>query len=573
MKSRKTKDIVGFCTMVIIILLLNLIGSIEFFRIDLTAENRYSISDATEDLLESFDEEILVKVYLEGDFPASFQRLQRETRQMLDEFRAYNPNIQYQFIDPAGSDDPEVNQQVFEQLQYKGLKYYELQVNEAGGQRTQRVFPGAIMSFGDREIAVPLLLDQIAVSPERQINASIQNLEYALANAVRSLVQKDKPTIAFLEGHGELEPKYILDFARSLSQHYEVDRFDIRKFRSDSLGENLSIADQQLRLNRFDALIVAKPQKTFTDLDKYLLDQYIMTGGKIIWLIDAVQANMDSLSQKPQFLAYPIYDRLNIADMLFRYGARINTNIVTDMVSAGVSDKRNTYPWIYFPMVMPQVNHPITKDLNAVKLEFPSSVDTIISKNVEKTFLLRSSPYSRVLSTPHIVRLDKLYEPPPQDFFTDSNIPMALLLEGKFESAYKNRVLPKEQSGEELQLLEQSRPTQQLVVADGDIVKNQLNEVNPNMPKGAPLPLGFDQFTGAQYGNKDFLLNAVDYMLDDSGLIDIRSRELKIRLLDINRMKGNKLMWQLLNTALPILLIIIFGVAYIFIRRKKYARK
>lgn len=573
MNKRRNRDITRFILLLLIVLLLNFIGSLRFFRIDLTAEKRFSLSDVTIDLLNSFEDQIYVKIYLEGDFPASFQRLRRESRQMLDEFRAYNPGIQYEFINPSGAADDKINQEVFQQLQSQGLKYYELTENSSGSQSVQRVFPGAVLSLGGVEVPVNLLIDQLGASPERQINASVQNLEYNLANAIRSLVRTDKPSLAFLQGHGELTPEYILDFARSLSLNYNVDRFNLREFRSDSTGQSISITDQQRRLNRFDALVIAKPQKAFTDLDKFLLDQYIMVGGKVLWLIDAVEANMDSLSARPQFMSFPIYDRLNIDDMLFRYGARINTNLVVDRVSAGVSDTRRTYPWIYFPMIMPQVKHPVAKDVNAIKLEFPSSVDTIISPGVKKTFLLRSSPYSRTLATPHIVKLQRLYELPPEQYFNQQSIPLALLLEGEFESAFKNRVTPREESGEPVQLLEKSVPSQQLVIADGDIIRNQLNILNPDIPKGTPLPLGFDQFTGAQYGNKDFMLNAVDYLLDDSGLIAIRSRELQIRLLDSTRIKNNKLFWQLLNTALPIVLILLFGLIYSLLRKRRYATK
>lgn len=571
MKSRRVRDLVSFLVITAILVVLNVIVSLKFFRIDLTTENRYSLSDATIELLESFNDVLYVKIYLEGEFPADFQRLQRETRQMLDEFRAYNGKIEYEFIDPAGSEDSKVNQDVFEQLQYKGLKYYELRVNEKGGNKTQRVFPGALMSYGDSEVPVQLLIDQLGVQPQAQINASVQNLEYALANAIRGLVRQRKPLIGFLTGHDELDVKYVADFARGLGENYRIDKFNIRKFKSDSTGEDLSVGQQQIRLNRFDGIIVAKPQKAFNDLDKYLLDQYLMQGGKVMWLVDAIHANMDSLSERPQFISYPIYDRLNIQDMLFRYGVRINTNIVQDLVCGGVSDRRSINPWVYFPMVMPQVKHPISKDISGVKLEFPSSVDTIIAKGVKKTFLLRSSKYSNVVATPHMVRLQTLYEQPSEGRFKSQGVPMAVLLEGKFESAFKNRIAPKANNEDLPKLLEESRPTQMMVVADGDIIKNQLNILNPNIPKGTPLPLGFDQFTGAQYGNKDFLLNAVDYMLDDSGLIDIRSRELKIRLLDVNRIQSDKLIWQLINTLVPVLIIILCGVVYIFFRKRKYA--
>jgi len=572
MKSRKAKDIFQFVILVGIVILINVIGSLKFFRLDLTSEKRYSLSDATVNLLESFDDIVYVKIYLEGDFPAGFQRLQREVRQMLDEFRAYNRKIEYEFINPNGAEDEKINQELSQQLQFKGLRPYRLQINEQGGDRVLNIFPGAVMSYGDKEAAVPLLVDQLAASAENQINASVQNLEYALANGIKQLVLDNKPLVGFLEGHGELPPlTYMADFARTLSENYNINRFNIRKFRSDSTGEQLSVADQLRRLNRFDALIVAKPKKAFNDLDKYLLDQFVMNGGRVLWLLDAVHAEMDSLSQSAQFLSFPIIDRLRLDDMLFRYGARINTNLIQDMVSAGVSDQKNIYPWVYFPMVMPQVKHPITKDLNAIKLEFASTVDTIIAKGVKKTFLLRSSPYSKTVGTPHMVSLGTLYNKQDESRFTQRQLPLAVLLEGEFESVFKNRILPKENGEETLPLKEKSSPTQMLVVGDGDIVKNQLNVVNTNMPRGTPLPLGFDQYTGTQYGNKDFLMNTIDYMLDESGLISIRSRELKIRLLDYNRLKQSRLRWQLLNTLVPIGTIVIFGLIFNYLRRRRYA--
>ncbi len=571
MKNRG-KNILRFVLVVAIIILLNVISSLKFFRLDLTADNRYSLSQTTKDLLESFDDVLLVSVYLEGEFPADFQRLQRETRQMLDEFRAYNSNLQYEFINPNESEDAKVNKQIFEQLQYKGLKYYELQMVEKSGDRTQRVFPGAIMYYGEKETPVQLLLEQMGARPDDQINASVQNLEYTLANSIRGLVRTTKPIVGFMQGHGELEPKYVADFARGLSENYNVTKFNIRKFKADTVTQEISITEQQRSMNRFDAVVIAKPQTAFNDLDKFLIDQYIMTGGKVIWLIDAVHADMDSLSQSSQFMSYPIYDRLNLGDMLFKYGVRINTNLVQDKIACGVSDTRKIYPWIYFPMVMPQVKHPITKDLSGIKLEFPSSLDTIIAEGIKKTVLLKSSSYSNVVSTPHIVRLANLFNPPGDERFRDKNVPLAVLLEGEFESAFSNRISPKERDGQPIKVIEKSKKTEMLVVADGDVAKNQLNIINPNIPKGTPLPLGFDQFTQAQYGNRDFLLNSLDYLLDGEGLISIRSRELKIRLLDVKLIQANKLKWQLINTALPLAIIILFGIGYITVRKRKYSR-
>lgn len=570
MKKQKSKDIFRFIVIIAIVILLNIIGALKLLRYDLTSEGRYSLSEATKQLLEKLDERVYVKVYLEGEnFPSGFQRLQRETQQMLNELRAYNANLEFEFIDPVASDNEKVNKEIAQQLQFKGLRPTRVEVGEKTGTSTLTIYPGVIMSLGDEEVAIPLLVEQMGTSAQAQINASVQNLEYALANGIKRLTASTKPNIAFLQGHGELEPKYVGDFARTLSENYQLNKFDLRNYRVDSVTNQVSIVDQQVRLNRFDMLIMAKPTEAYSDLDKYLLDQYIMNGGKVIWCIDAVSAEIDSLSKTPQFLAFPRLDQLRLDDILFKYGARINTDLVMDMVAAGLNDQKQVRPWVYWPLVMPQVGHPISKDINAVKLDFASSIDTIRSKGVKKTFLLRSSPYARTAQTPHMVSLNEYYNQPDERLFNKKNVPMAVLMEGSFESVFKNRIQPTGQN-QNVKLKEQSVPTQMLVVADGDIIKNQLNIVNPNIEKGMPLPLGYDQFTGQQYGNGDFLINAVDYMLDETELIAIRSRELKIRLLDGNQVRESKFFWQLINTLIPLFTLVIFALVYTFLRKKKY---
>ena len=570
--KRRSTDIFRFVAIVVILILVNIIGSFKFFRLDLTAEKRFSLNPATKDLLATLDDRVLFKVYLEGTFPADFQRLQRETKQMLDEFRAYSPLIEYTFINPNESEDNKTRREVWEELRYKGLEAIQIEENEDGGSATKQVFPGALVTYAENEVPLQLLITQFATAPNQQINNSIEKLEFTLANAIRRATLAEKPRIAFLEGHGELEAKYVGDIGRELSQYYAVDRFNLREFVADSTTNELSLVAQQRRLNVYDALIIAKPTQPFSDLDKYLIDQFIMGGGKTMWFLDPVFAEMDSLSYRPQFLAYPYPDNLNLTDFLFRYGVRVNTNLVQDMVAGGINDRRKVNRWIYFPLIMPQVEHPITKDLNAVKLEFASTIDTIIAKDVKKTYLLRTSPYSRAVSTPHMVSLQTLYDDQKESNFRQQNLPIGVLLEGEFESAFKNRIAPKQGQGEQLSLIEKSATTQMLVVGDGDIIKNQLNLVNPNIPRGQPLPLGYDQFTGMQYGNKDFILNAIDYMLDDSGLISIRSRELTLRLLDYNKLDEQRTYWQVLNTAVPVLSIVLFGVLYTWWRRRKYAR-
>ena len=569
MSTRRNRDILRFLLLFAIILALNLIGNLRFFRVDLTSEGRYTLNGATKELLRSFEDKILVKVYLEGDFPAGFQRLQSETRQMLDEFRAYNANLEYVFINPNSGSEEE-REKLYQQLQSRGLRPYQLAISEEGGNSVKTIFPGALMSYGEKEVPVSLLKDQLGASPEQQVNASVQNLEFALANAVRGLTTLKKPLVGFVQGHGEADPQEMADFANSLSQNYQVRLINIREFKTDSArAVPLSLAEQQRRVNRFDALIIAKPQRSFNELDKFLLDQFIMTGGKTMWLIDPVKAEIDSLSQKPQFMSLPIYDRLNIGDLLFKYGVRLNTNLVTDMVAAGLNDQQKIRPWIYFPLIMPRVEHPISKDLNAVWLQFASTIDTLSRPEMKHTALLKTSPYSATYAAPHIVNLGLYYNMPPRERFRRSGLIVADLMEGKFSSLFKNRLQPKA-TGEPIRLIEETEANKMIVVSDGDLIRNQLNIVNNRMPKGAPLPLGFDQFTGAQYGNSDFLLNAIDYLLEESGLIDIRSRELRIRLLDANRVKTERLRWQIMNTLIPVVLIVIFGFINRMIRRRRY---
>jgi gliding-associated putative ABC transporter substrate-binding component GldG len=573
MSKRKYQDLSRYGIILIIAVLLNIIGSYTFFRLDLTTEKRYSLNPATIEMLEGLEDRVLFKIYLEGDFPADFKRLQRETRQMLDEFKAYQPDIEYQFVNPNEGDDDKTTREIWQQLRSKGLEALQIEQAEEGGASQIQIFPGAIASYMEREVPVQLLISQFATAPSQQINSSIEKLEFTLANAIRRLATVSKPRIAFLDGNGQLGPKYTADLGRELSQYYSVERFNLREFVLDSAGNEPTISSQLRRLNSFDALIIAKPTIPFSDLDRYLVDQFIMGGGKTLWFIDAVHAEMDSLSKAPQFLAYPVAGDLNLTDWMFRYGVRVNNNLVQDMVAGGVNDRKSINRWIYFPLIMPQVEHPITKDLNAIKLEFASTIDTIITPGVKKTILLRTSPYSRTVSAPHMVNLQTLYQEQNEAMFTQRNLPVGILLEGTFESVFKNRIIPKPESGEQISVMDKSSPTQMLVIGDGDMVRNQLNVVNPNIPRGQPLPVGYDQFTGMQYGNKDFLLNAIDYMLDDSGMINIRSRELTLRLLDFNKIRADKSYWQALNTVVPIVLVLIFGMVYTWLRRRKYARK
>ncbi|NVK29295.1 MAG: gliding motility-associated ABC transporter substrate-binding protein GldG [Flavobacteriia bacterium] len=571
-KKSRNADFIQFGLITLLVLVINIAGAFKFFRIDLTAEKRYTLSQSTIDLLDRIEDPMLFTVYLDGDLKTDLKRLQKETQQMLDEFRAYNGNIEYQFIDPNAREDRE---QLVQLLQSRGLAPTVVMSDDREGRSQKEVFPGAIAGYQDKETAVNLLQNQFGLSPAAQVNRSIQDLEYTLASSMRRLVVTERPLIGFTEGNGELARKYVASIAAQLSGSYRLDRFNIREFAVDSVTGEVSIVEQLRRINRFDLLIVAKPEVPFNELDKFFLDQYIMNGGKVMWLIDPVAADMDSLSRASEFMALPQYDALNISDMLFRYGVRINSVLLQDFVSAGVNDAREVRKWPYFPLIMPRVNHPITKDLNAIKLDFAGTIDTIYSPSVRKTQLLVSSEYSKAQEVPGIVSLRDLYSDKYPEQFNRQYLTAGVLLEGKFESIYRNRLVPKSLEAAGINLRDTSRWTQQIVIADGDIIRNQLNLVAPPsvMERGAPLKLGYDQFTGSQFGNGDFILNAVDYMLDDSGLIDVRSRELKIRLLNNAKVDDERPFWVVLNSAAPILFIILFGLGYTWNRKRKYAKK
>jgi ABC-2 type transport system permease protein len=539
-------------------------------RLDLTADQRYSLSDATEELLTQVKEPLLVTVYLDGDFPSGFQRLQAETIRLLDEFRARNGKVRYELINPSENSDPQVRRDTYTQLQNLGLGAIQLEIQEADGVKTQQIFPGAVVSYNERQWPVSLLMEQFAQAPEAQINASIQNLEYALAAALRGLIQTERKRVAFIEGHGELAAIQTAALELNLRKSYEVTRFNMRELPIDSITGQPSIAMQALRLNSFDGIIMAKPRESFTELDRWLLDQYLMNNGRAVWMIEAVHAEMDSLSFASEFLAYPQLDFIGLNGLLFTYGARVNTALATDLVCAGINDQRSVRPWIYFPLMLPQSEHPIVKNLNAVRYEFGSTLDTIRVPGVQKTILLQTSPYSRRRPAPTQVSLAELYNEPIRSLFNEGPLATALLLEGPLPSYYANRMVPKtELPAPPLA----AKDAKLLIIGDGDVGKNQRNIIRNDIPRGAPLPLGYDQYTGQQFGNSDFLLNAMDYLLEGNGLISVRGRDVSLRLLDRPKVDERAAFFQGLNSLAPIALVLLLHALYRKLRQRRFGRQ
>jgi len=580
MKEKKSKIKISNLTQLalglVLIILVNIISSFVFTRIDLTSEKRYSLSDATKSMLDEIDDLVFFRIYLEGDFPAGFKRLARETRELLDEFRAYNNNIEYQFINPSESSDNMERQRIYQQLVEKGLNPTDLQVKTKNGTSTKLIFPGAIASYHGREMPVELLLSQRTANPEEILNNSIQNLEFSLADGISKLVTNKRPKVAFIEGHGELNKQETADITVALWDYYTVERVRIDG-QLNSLTERKLYDSVKVRIiNKFDAIIIAKPDSAFSEKDKFIIDQYIMHGGKVLWLIDPVVASMDSLQVNAETMGISL--DLNLTDMFFKYGLRLNNDLVMDLNALqipikvgdmGGQPQFDFFPWYFFPILAPTSENPIVRNLNAIKTEFVSSIDFVNqTPEINKTVLLSTSRYSRTVNVPVMINLAILGEKPEERMYNKQNIPVAVLLEGSFESLYANRMPPEILEDDGIRFTETSAETKMIVFADGDIIRNQMQLSQGNY---LPLPLGYDKYTRQQFGNKELILNVMNYLTDGSGLISIRSKELSLRLLDRTKIENERTWWQILNTVVPIVLVLIFGITLGVLRKRKYA--
>ena len=571
----KQTNIIRLLLGLVIIILINIISSFIFTRFDLTSEKRYSLSPATKKILRNLNDVVFFKVYLEGDLPAGFRRLANETREMLNEFRAYNDNIQFEFVNPSSGSSNKERSDTYKLLVERGLQPTDLRMNEKGGSSRLIIFPGTIVTYKGREVPVQLLMTQLGQDPNKVLNNSIQGLEYNLASAIGKLTEANKPSIAFIEGENELSKMETFDITNALSEFYNVDRVTIgHKINSLTIRLTHDTLHPDL-VNKYKAIIIAKPSLPFEEKDKFLIDQFIMRGGKVLWLIDPVFASMDSLRKYSSTMGIAV--NLNLEDMLFHYGARINSNLVMDINALPIPVKTGQigdqpqfefFPWYFFPVLTPPNNHPVVNGLNAIKTEFISSVDTVEAPGIKKTILLTSSPYSRVVNAPAYISLEILKKEPDERMYDQGPQPVAVLLEGTFTSTYQFRIPPELENNRELGFHDKSvKPAKMIIAGDGDIIKNQFH-----FQQGYPLPLGYDQYTRQTFGNKDFILNCINYLCDDSGLISVRSRELKLRLLDNTRLGRQRLLWQLLNLLIPLLLVGGFGVVKYRLRKRKFGR-
>ena len=574
-KNLKKNQIIAFAITLAIIVVVNIIGSFIYTRFDLTSEKRYTLSDTSKEILRNLDDYVYFRIYLEGEFPAGFKKLRKETKEMLDEFRAYSKFIDYDFINPSESNDPAERTETYKILYQSGLNPTELAIQSKDGAQQIVIWPGALVSYQNKEMPLDLLDTQVGKSSEAALNNSAQNLEYKFITAIKDLSQLKKASVAFIEGHGELNENEVYDITQSLSKKYNVSRVAINE-QITSLNRRTETQDSSILINsNYDAIIIAKPTKPFSEKDKFIIDQYIMRGGKVLWLVDPVFATMDSLQSSESTMGNTL--NLNLDDMFFKYGVRLNKNILLDYNCAAIALRTGQmggqaqieyFRWYYFPLLNAASNNNIVKNINPIKADFVSSIEPVISdSDVQKIPLLKTSDYTKISPAPVFISLSMLRQAPDQRMFSQKGQNVAYLLKGQFESLYANRMTSAIMESEEIGFRTSSEPTAMIVVADGDITRNQFH-----IPKGYPLPLGFDQYTQMTYGNKDFIENAVSYLVDGEGLIGIRSRELKIRLLDMNKINSNILLWQIVNVVLPSAIVVVFGFILAIIRKRKFTK-
>ena len=574
-KNLKKNQIIAFAITLAIIVVVNIIGSFIYTRFDLTSEKRYTLSDTSKEILRNLDDYVYFRIYLEGEFPAGFKKLRKETKEMLDEFRAYSKFIDYDFINPSESNDPAERTETYKILYQSGLNPTELAIQSKDGAQQIVIWPGALVSYKNKEMPLDLLDTQVGKSSEAALNNSVQNLEYKFITAIKDLSQLKKANVAFIEGHGELNENEVYDITQSLSKKYNVSRVAINE-QITSLNRRTETQDSSILINsNYDAIIIAKPTKPFSEKDKFIIDQYIMRGGKVLWLVDPVFATMDSLQSSESTMGNTL--NLNLDDMFFKYGVRLNKNLLLDYNCAAIALRTGQmggqaqieyFRWYYFPLLNAASNNNIVKNINPIKADFVSSIEPVISdSDVQKIPLLKTSDYTKISPAPVFISLSMLRQAPDQRMFSQKGQNVAYLLKGQFESLYANRMTSAIMESEEIGFRTSSEPTAMIVVADGDITRNQFH-----IPKGYPLPLGFDQYTQMTYGNKDFIENAVSYLVDGEGLIGIRSRELKIRLLDMNKINSNILLWQIVNVVLPSAIVVVFGFILAIIRKRKFTK-
>lgn len=571
----RRQNILGIVAVVAVIVFVNVISSYLFTRFDLTSEKRYTLSDSTKDMLKSIDEEVMFRIYLDGDdLPAEYRRFRSDIKNMLDQFRAYNRNIEYEFLDPNTFKTDEEKMQFYQTLVKKGLTPIPVTSENDGVQKQQVVYPAMEVSYKGRETAIQLQSAGISgKSTDEIINSSVENLEYNFVTALHRLSRPVKARVGFLLGHGELANIDIYDIQMSLVEDYSVENVLLDRNISALTGRVQNMNDSSILINnKFDVLVVPKPLKTFTDQDLYVIDQFVMYGGKILWLVDALDADMDSLQDKPQTFATRL--PTNLEEMFFNYGVRVNPDLVMDYRCRGIpmmgaDNRMQLVPWYYFPTLVPNSKHPIVRNLDVLKTDFVSSID-LINNDIDKTVLLTTSDHVHIKNAPVNIQLSDAMIQVDEQLFNRSNLPVAVLLEGRFQSLFRNRLATSFAELTEIGFKSQcEKPTQMIVVSDGDIIRNGTNVSDQGR---YPYPLGYDRYTNVEFANKTFVLNAINYLAGDEAMIDARPRSIAIRRLDVAKVKNQRKYYQFANVAYPVIIVLVFASLVLVVRRFKYKK-
>lgn len=556
-----------WCYLIAAVVLINYLASLVHFRVDLTAEKRYTLGAPTKQLLRGLNDRVSIDVYLAGDLPADFRNLRNNAEELLQEFREYDKNtISYSFHRPGEGLGDTARQNFLMYLDSLGIHPTNVKVQtEAGESQEQRlVYPAALVTYKDRVVPIDFLQGQNMQEGLQSLNNVISLLEYKFANAIQKVTQEKPAVIGYLAGNGEPLSYNVYDLIeRTLKPQYGFGFVPI---------DSVPVIPLE-----FDAVMIVKPTTAFTDRQKLKLDQYVMHGGKLIWMIDNLYAEMDSLMRtQSDFVAF---DRaLNIDDQLFRYGVRINRDLVQDLQcdklplvvgSYGDRPQPQLVPWPYFPLLSSYTDHPIAKNMNTVLSIFPNSMDTVEAEGIKKTVILASSASSRTLSTPAIVSLNSVQTEADVQTFNQKNIPIAILLEGKFTSLFANRI-PSSVADSLGRIYQQpflataAMPNKMIVISDADIVANVVTQ------NEGPLQMGTNQFTKVQYANRDFITNCIEYLTNPSGILAARAKTFVLRLLDPAKIEDQRTTWQIINVGLPVVLILGFALVYQAIRNKKY---
>jgi ABC-2 type transport system permease protein len=535
------------------------------FRIDLSSDKRYSISDQTKRLLKSAEKTIDITVFLDGDLNPGFQRLKTSTRDMLEEMSVYaKKDIEVSFENPSKANNETERLKRYAELEAQGMTPTAIYERDKEGKAIQKiVFPWIKISSGEKTVYVNLLKNIRGNSGEENLNISIENLEFEITDGIRRVLNNEVTRIAFLEGHGELNEAETYSVSKILSRYFQIDRG--------------VLADDASVLDGYRAVIIANPSQAFSESDKYIIDQYIMRGGRVLWLLDGVKLAAENLSTTG--ISPAIELDLNLSDQLFKYGVRLAPVLLQDIQSVqvpvniapqGAEPQFEPAPFYYAPLLLASYQHPITRNITEVKAAFASAIEPVgENKELKNHLLLASSDNTHIVTTPATIEMSETPDPNDKNYFNEAYVPVAMLSEGIFQSNFANRMTPPNLKNT-APLLQKSVATRQIFVADGDIIRNETNGVASD---STTLPAGFDRYMNRQFGNPDFIRNAVLYLTDEEGWLELRSRTLRLRLLNKNIVTEQRLFWQIINVATPVVLVLIAGLIYHRRRKRIYGRQ